>query len=184
MCHDAGITHGHATTMMLRPPAVTTRVKSTSPTCTVREALYSSTWNRRPVRMSLMSSARPAKRASTTEKLAGLLQSLLDEFAVQLGSKFDLVMEEVQRERFGWPAVRQRLHRGIRARTLEQRRRTDLVQGHPPRNAGEPAGCLRHPGHEGMNLRSLPQRQGSLRPTVAIVVDYRVLSSCMSWCTR
>lgn len=43
------------------------------------------------------------------EEARGTLAGLLDEFAVQLGSRFNLVMQEVQRERLGWPSVRRRL---------------------------------------------------------------------------
>ena len=56
----------------------------------------------------------PGDNRFDDEEARGALASLLDEFAVQLGSGFNLVMEEVERERLGRPPVWQRVLGGIR----------------------------------------------------------------------
>ena len=64
---------------------------------------------------------------------------------------------------------------------------TEPVRGHPPRNAKRTrrlSSTSWTRRQQCLNLRPLPQGQGSLQPTVVSVVDYRVLSSCVSWCTR
>jgi len=58
---------------------------------------------------------------------------------------------------------------------------------HPRRSVIEPAGYLRHPAGEDNSASTYGRYrrgQGSLRPVAVLVVDYRLLSSCVSWCTR
>lgn len=56
----------------------------------------------------------PGEDSLHREEARGALASLLDKFAVQLGSRVDLVVEEVQRERFGWPPVWRRVLSDVR----------------------------------------------------------------------
>ena len=56
----------------------------------------------------------PGENGLDHEEARGALAGLLDEFAVQLGSGFNFVAEEMQRERFGRPPVWQRVLGGIR----------------------------------------------------------------------
>ena len=56
----------------------------------------------------------PGEDSLDHEETRGTLAGLRHEFTVQLGSGLDLVVEEVQGERFGWPPVWQGVFGGIR----------------------------------------------------------------------
>ena len=114
MCHDAGITHGHAPIMML--PAARgddSREEQIADVQGARGALFEHAESAAGENVFDVERS-PGEDSLDREETCGTLAGLCDEFTVQLGSGLDLVVEEVQGKRFGWPPVWQRVFGGIR----------------------------------------------------------------------